>query len=460
VTAAWRSRWRAVTATLRARVTLLAALVVLAVLSAASVGLVLAQRAALMEAVDEHLDQQADVVGQAVLASGTRDIPALPGEDVVVEILGPDGELVAASEGLRGRLPLEDRPAAGDGAVTVDLPGGDPGRLLVRDAGGATLVVAASLDDVQDAVTALAGSLLAVVPLSTAVLAGVVWWAVGRALRPVEDIRARVDTISATRLDGRVPEPRTHDEVARLAHTMNAMLARLQHSTEQQRSFVADAAHELRSPLARIRAELEVDAAHPASADLARTHASVLGETVGLQRLVDDLLLLARGDAGALDHVRVGPVDLDHVVDRLVTARRRPDGPRIDTRGVGPVQVRGDEAQLGRAVGNLLDNAVRHARATVTVTLEEAAGGGVRLAVADDGPGILLEDHERVFERFTRLDEARSADGGAGLGLAIARDIARRHGGDVTLDGEWPGARFVLALPGDGVSRPGDPGRA
>jgi signal transduction histidine kinase len=284
------------------------------------------------------------------------------------------------------------------------------------------------------------------VPVSSAVLAGLIWWLVGRVLRPVEAMRAEVDRISASRLDRRVPLPTTTDEVARLAATMNAMLDRLARSSERQRRFVADAAHELRSPLARIRAELEVDTAHPSSADLATTHASVLAQTGVLQRLVDDLLLLARGDAGALT-VQPRPLDLDDVVERAAEARRgsRP----IDTRKVRPVQVAGDEAQLARAVGNLLDNAVRHARTGVAVALDVGPQGTVALTVADDGPGIPAEAREAVFERFTRLDDARSADdGGAGLGLAIARDIARRHGGDLTVvDAGRGGARFLLTLP-------------
>jgi signal transduction histidine kinase len=234
--------------------------------------------------------------------------------------------------------------------------------------------------------------------------------------------------------------------VARLAHTMNAMLERLAGSAERQRRFVADAAHELRSPLARIRAELEVDAAHPATADPAATQVSVLEQTVALQRLVDDLLLLARGDAGVPDPDRAGSVDLDDVVGRLAVVRRG-CGARIDLRCVAPVQVRGDEAQLARAVANLVDNAVRYARTTVTVALRDAGGTAV-LTVADDGPGVPPDVGDAVFERFTRVDDARRAEGGAGLGLAIAREIAARHGGSLTLapDGP-PGARFELRMP-------------
>jgi signal transduction histidine kinase len=449
VTARTPGRWRVLPATLRVRVTALAALAVLGVLTTASVYIVLAQRAALVDALDETLDQQADVVLDELRAGRTVTGDDLPSEDVLVEVVGPDGTLLAASDGLDGRLPRDDG-RLGDGDVTtVDLPDGEgPGRMLVKDENGTSVLVAGSLGDVSDDTAALTGALLVAVPLTGVVLAGVVGWAVGRALRPVEAIRARVDSISGARLDRRVPEPATPREIARLARTMNAMLGRLQESAERQRRFVADASHELRSPLARMRAELEVDQAHPGSADLAATSRSVLAEALTLQRLVDDLLLLARGDGQALHPVSPEPVDLDDVVQTVVGGLRATGERRIDERGVQPVQVPGDRGQLQRAVANLLDNAVRHARTAVVVTVEEGAGGVARVSVADDGPGIPSTERERVFERFTRLDDARSGDGGAGLGLAIARDIARRHGGDLFLDpGGSPGARFVLVLP-------------
>ncbi len=309
--------------TLRARVTVLAALAVLAVLSVASVGLVLAQRTALIDAVDENLDLRADAVAAVLDAGGTVRQSDLPNEDVVVEVVGPDGSRVVASRGLDGRLPRDDGQLDGGGIATVELPDDrGEGRLLARSVGSNTVLVAGELEDVDDSTAALAGPLIAAVPLTGAVLALLVWWAVGRALRPVEGIRARVDRITGSRLDERVPEPATAEEIARLARTMNAMLSRLQRSAEAQRRFVADAAHELRSPLARMRTELEVDAAHPGSADPAATASSVLVETIGLQRLVDDLLLLARGDAGAPGPVGTGPVDLDDVVAHVVRAHR------------------------------------------------------------------------------------------------------------------------------------------
>jgi signal transduction histidine kinase len=436
-------------ATLRIRVSAVAALAVLLVLSVASAGLVLAQRDALTEVLDEAVDRQADEL-EARLDAGRSVDGAGLSDDLVVEVVDADGTRLAASRELEGDLLAGAQVPEGESPVTVDLPALEEDvRVVVRDVDGISVRVAGSLDDVHDGTAALTRSLLIVVPLSTAVLAVIVWWAVGRTLRPVEAMRARVDAISGAHLDQRVPEPRTADEIGRLARTMNAMLARLEESAERQRRFVGDASHELRSPLTRMRTELEVDRAHPETADPAGTADSVLAEIEGMQHLVDDLLLLARGDAGALPPADRGPVDVQEVVDDLVDAWRERGERRIDARSGGVVQVRGDRGQLERAVGNLLDNAVRHAARRVVVTVDPGVDGAVELSVHDDGPGVPPADRERVFERFTRLDDARSAgDGGAGLGLAIARDIAERHGGSLVLDPTVEaGARFVLRLP-------------
>jgi signal transduction histidine kinase len=434
---------------LRFRVTALAALAVLAVLTAVGVGVTLNHRAVLTHSLDETLGDQADAIAGRLRTGQPVEQRDLPRDDVLVQAVDADGAVLAESSGLDGRRPWTETPArrtVRDGT----RPDGGRVRVLATPVDGATLYVAGTLEDVEASVRALQRSLLVAVPVSTAVLAALVWVLVGRVLRPVDAIRSEVDRITASRLDRRVPEPPTTDEIARLARTMNAMLDRLARSAERQRRFVADAAHELRSPVARIRAELEVDAAHPESADLAATHASVLEQAVTLQRLIDDLLLLARADSGALRPDRAGPVDLDDVVQRVVRARPHP---RVAADLV-PVQVAGDAEQLERAVRNLLDNAARHARDRIVVTLG-SQGGTAELAVVDDGPGIPADDAERVFERFTRLDDARaSADGGAGLGLAIAREIAQRHGGTLTLDGDHGhGARFVLRLP---VAREGE----
>jgi signal transduction histidine kinase len=397
---------------LRLTVTAVAALAVLAVLTAAGTALVLAQRATLTDQLDESLADRASAAVE------------LTTEDVTVRVR-PRDEVSPAS--------------ATDGT----LPDGRPARVVARPVGNATVVVSGSLEDVEDSVRALRDGLLLAVPATTAVLAGLVWLLAGRVLRPVDRMRAEVDRISAQRLDRRVPEPATGDEIARLARTMNAMLDRLSDAAGRQRRFVADAAHELRTPLARIRTQLEVDRAHPTTADPAVTSTSVLAETERLQRLVDDLLLLARSDDGAAGPRGAGPVDLDEVVAEQARGR-----PLVDCGGVRPVQVAGDRTQLERAVANVLDNAVRHARTRVTVALAEADGAAV-LTVADDGPGIPDAARESIFERFSRIDPARAVDdGGAGLGLSIARDIAVRHGGRLVLDDdETPGARFVFTFP-------------
>jgi signal transduction histidine kinase len=429
------------TGTLRFRVTALAALAVLAVLTVVGAGLVVTQRAVLVESLDETLVDRAEAVSTHLRAGQPVDPRDLRSDDVLVQVVGRDGEVLGASPDLAGAvLPEVDDESR---VTTVVLPDGQAARLVTGRAGEATVHVAGSLDDVEESIGALLRGLLVAVPLGAAVLAALVWWLVGRVLRPVEAIRAEADRITATDLDRRVPEPDTADEVARLARTMNAMLDRLAGAAERQRRFVADAAHELRSPLARILTQLEVDRAHPGTADPAATGGTVLAEAARLQRLVDDLLLLARGDAGALDVRSVGPVDLDDVVRSATAARDA----TIDLRGVRPVQVLGEGQQLRRAVDNLVDNAVRHAATRVTVALRQDGDSAV-LTVADDGAGVPPEDRERVFERFTRLDSARSTpDGGAGLGLAIARDIAQAHGGTLILAAEGPGARFELRMP-------------
>jgi signal transduction histidine kinase len=226
---------------------------------------------------------------------------------------------------------------------------------------------------------------------------------------------------------------------------MNAMLDRLEQAGDRQQRFVADASHELRSPLTRIRAELEVDLAHPGDADLVATHRSVLEEATNLQLLVDDLLHLASSDAGASSQRRE-VVDLDDIVLREAH-RLRDAGTQVDLSLVSAAQVNGDPIQLAHAVRNLTVNAAHHARSTVTVTLLEREHSAV-LTVTDDGPGIPPAQRERVFDRFARLDDARTrATGGSGLGLAITRDIIQQHGGTVNVGGDGDGACFIVTLP-------------
>ncbi|MGH9118605.1 MAG: sensor histidine kinase [Acidimicrobiales bacterium] len=443
------------TGTIRFRVTALATLAVLAVLVVAGIGLVAAQRRLLVESLDQSLDERVDGLEELIESDDLPEIiPSLLDDDDITQVVTADGEVIAASTNIENAPPIAE-PSDGDAAAprTVDGLAPDEGsfRLLSdtvdepdRDL---TVHVAANLDDIEESIRILTTSLLVAVPSVAALLAVLVWWLVGRTLRPVETIRAQVADIGGSDLHRRVPSPQGDDEIARLARTMNGMLDRLEDAARRQQRFVADASHELRSPLTRIRTELEVDLAHPATADADATHRSALAETAGLQRLVDDLLQLARSDDRAAPR-RHETVDLDDIVLRQVRRLRTGDRVVVDASAVTSAQVVGDPDQLTRAVGNVVDNAARHATTTVTVTLREQGGDAV-LAVADDGPGIPADQRDRIFERFTRLDDARTAGaGGTGLGLAIARSIVDRHGGSIEVDPEHsPGARFVVRLP-------------
>ncbi|WP_225849244.1 cell wall metabolism sensor histidine kinase WalK [Streptomyces sp. HPF1205] len=303
----------------------------------------------------------------------------------------------------------------------------------------------ASLAPASQAMRTLTHVLIPGVPALLALVALFTWLAVGRALRPVSAIRAKVADITAHDLHERVPEPRTRDEIAALARTVNATLDRLRTAVDAHRQFVADAAHELRSPMAILRTRLEL--ARPQEKALA---AQALDDVARLQALTSDLLLLARLDARR--PLRVTELDLAQLVAEEAARKR----PRLEVRvtlDLTPdVLVLGSPDHLRRLVANLVDNAVRHATATVAVRLGLRDGRPV-LDVEDDGEGIAPEHHATVFDRFTRLDAARPRDtGGSGLGLPIARDIAAAHGATLTIvparDGSGlPGARLRTVFP-------------
>jgi signal transduction histidine kinase len=273
------------------------------------------------------------------------------------------------------------------------------------------------------------------------------WYFTGRALKPVEAIRQEAESITGTTMHRRVPEPVTDDEVGRLARTMNAMLARLETSSHKQRQFVSDASHELRSPLASMRTNLEVALHNPERADWPAVARRVLAEDVRMEDTVSELLDLARLDEseGPLALDVLPEVDLDELVlDDTVQQRRVP----VDTSRVSAGRVHGRREQLQRVVRNLLDNAARHASTTVAVGLQ-STDDVVELTIDDDGPGIPVEDREKVFERFTRLDDGRARDaGGLGLGLSMVRAITEQHGGTVVIgDAPLGGARLQVRLP-------------
>lgn len=300
-----------------------------------------------------------------------------------------------------------------------------------------TVVVSLPLRDVEGVLHALRISLVGVVPTLTALLAVAIWLALGRALRPVEQLRSAAARVAREGGPGALPVPDANDELGALARTLNEMLNRLEQAAARQRAFVEDAAHELRSPISVLRATVEAARSYPAAWPNEELASDLEPEVRRMQALVDDLLLLAR--VGATPAVRAEQ-DLRSIAADVVNAAR--PGIAVEIRGTGVAYA--NAAAAGRVVRNLVDNAVRHARRRVRVTIWDGY-----VVVEDDGVGIPVQDREQVFERFVRLDEAREREaGGSGLGLAIAREIARDHGGDVALgDSDLGGLSATLTLP-------------
>ncbi|MGA4851385.1 sensor histidine kinase [Streptomyces sp. G5(2025)] len=466
----------------RARATLGASLVVALALVVAGAAVLFSLRANLTGQADGRANAAArEVASQLVANRPYADLDLPDGDESPVQVVDENGTLVAASEDLErisgtgtdavkpgpatrpadgdadgeggGEKPepgetgeIDDEAEYTDGSATVDGESGDyrfaAVEVSTEDKGDLTVYAGGSLADEQSAVSTALTSMLIGFPLLLGVVAGVTWLVTRRALRPVAAITAEMSAITASEdLARRVPEPDTHDEIARLARTTNETLAALQTSVERQRRFVADASHELRSPIASLRTQLEVGAAHPELLDVD----GAVEDTVRLQELAADLLLLARLDAG--EKPGGARVDLAAFVREELSQRTRD---RVDVHtDLRSVEVVGSRGQLARVLGNLLNNAQRHARSRVTVTTRTDGMWAV-LAVSDDGSGVPPGERERIFERFVRLDDARTRDeGGAGLGLAIARDVAARHGGTLVV-GEAPsgGALFELRLPG------------
>jgi signal transduction histidine kinase len=346
--------------------------------------------------------------------------------------INADGEL--------GLFQRQGPPANAGGTIEVTQD------LATTDGGTITIHAISSTDGIQRSVGALTAALWLGLPI-LAIGAGVMTWLItDRTLAPVGAITRRVRELSATTLDARVPVPPTDDEIAELATTMNEMLDRLQVASVSQRQFVSDASHELRSPVASIRAQLETALQYPDDVDWPSVARIVLAEDARLEHLVGNLLAMARLEEG-----RLGPrseIDMD---DLVMAQTQRMTGVRLDLSGVSGGRVWGNPDELTSVVRNLLDNAARHARSTVAVSVRET-GPWVVVSVGDDGPGVPVEDRERVFERFARLQEGRSRDqGGTGLGLALSRRVAEAHGGRIHVEqSPMGGACFVVSLPSSG----------
>ena len=408
---------------------------------------------------------QAEALDISSLITTRNQVPThLPStaEDMAAQIIDTKGSVLTSSRNVAGQpamvdlTPLPGKEATSSGVVLhvkrfthIDL---DLDHRFVLAAVGlrspgfaGTVLVAESLGAADHAVSLVKISLATALPLLALLVGALVWFLTGWALRPVENIRSEVDELSAMDLHRRVPEPRVNDEIGRLARTMNALLARLEASNDRQRRLVADVSHELRNPLASLRAQLEVAAIHPGPSTQGLLEGSIT-DVNRMTQLVEDLLTLARLDEGMLP-IRPVDVDLDDLALTQAERLRGHGRVEVSVEGVSAARLRGDEAQLTRVVANLADNAERYASHRVKFTVAQD-NGTLDLIVTDDGPGVPLQERERIFERFARLDTARShQESGAGLGLAIVREIVTAHGGRVWVEDARPGARFVVRLP-------------
>ncbi len=438
------SKW-----SLRARLTVTATLVIVVLVSLAAVVLVWRVDTALRASTDAIVRRQASDIAATSTGSTSPQLPTSAGT-ALVQITDASGMVIASSASIDGE------PLAFPVAVPLSGQAVETRTIAVGALDGAPYLVAAvategvpafqvyvglPLAEANRSTAELATTLAVGAPLLAVAFAVLIWVMAGRALRPVEMLRRQAADIPLTDLHRRLTVPETGDELERLGATLNNLLDRLDRSLSRQRQFVADAAHELRSPVAAIRSQAEVDD----HVNGLSSPSAVAVESARLTHLVDELLALARLDAEPQRRREV--LDLDDVVLTEVSLMGRPHGPVIVSSGVTAVQISGDTGQVSRAVRNLLENAARYARSRVVVTLE-AQGGNAVLVVSDDGPGIPESDRSRVLERFTRLEEARTrTTGGVGLGLAIVDEVVAAHGGVLAVEDAAPGARMVVRLP-------------
>jgi signal transduction histidine kinase len=449
---------------IRGRSTAAAVVVVaVALLVGAGAFLLLLQRD-LISAAQGSAEAGADDVAVQIRANGlaavARQIDTTTRTGQLIQVLDPSGQVVAASSPRAARQPLTTARAAPGDIVDVRasriplLDEDDPYLIAVAgvsSSGTNYRVVAATPIGAQQRSVQTALSLLLIgMPLLLLLVGVATWVLVGRTLRPVERVRRRVSEIGGTTVGERLRVPDTDDEIARLAVTMNEMLERLDEAHRAQHRFVADASHELRSPLSTLTASVEL-ARTDASAQTWRELAPLIeGEVARMSRLVSDLLLLAKADEMAIT-LRPEEVDLDDLLETEVRRLRAVADLTVE-HDISPVRVVADAGRLGQVITNLGDNAARHARSTVRLTLKSQVTDGVTVAVLrvdDDGDGVPEEHRQRVFERFVRLDDSRDRTrGGSGLGLAIVAELVRAQGGTVGIaTSPLGGCRVELRLP-------------
>jgi two-component system OmpR family sensor kinase len=430
---------------IRLRLTLAFALAMAVLLAATGAFIYFRVGSALDEAVNESLDARltdAKALAQQEL-SGRTD------EEGFTDIIRP-GESPA-------NLSAEQIDRARNGPIEIAHVPRVDGRVRARaevisvDGERVTIVAGASLVDRDDAVRELLTQLIIVGPIALLLSGALGYWLSGAALRPVEEMRSEAAAISGADPGRRLPVGKAYDELRRLAETLNAMLSRLERAIKRERGFVADASHELRTPLALMKAELDLALRKQRTArELEDAVRSAAAETDRLVRLAEDLLVLAQADDGRLplrrDDVRAA--DLLETVREAFRARAQESGRRIEANAANGVAFSGDRLRLEQALGNLVDNALRHGAGAVRLSAL-TRNGHVELHVVDEGEGFPADFLPHAFERFGRADEARTS-GGAGLGLALAAAIAEAHRGSAhAANRAGGGADVWLSIPND-----------
>ncbi|HEY8620405.1 MAG TPA: HAMP domain-containing sensor histidine kinase [Dermatophilaceae bacterium] len=407
---------------------------------------------ALNRTVDDSAFASARAVAAMVESSTVPDPLPVSGSQVV-QVVDSSGAIVSASVSADRLTPLLRSPelAKALAGERISLPGGRAGlsgnlRAIAIRAGPSSasrsIIVAVPVNDIERSKDVLRNTLLVTYPPLVVIMALIAWRVIGWTLRPVETLRSGAARISGSDQDERLAVPGSADEIRALALTLNDMLDRLAAARGRQRAFVADAAHELRSPLASMRTQLEVAQHLGEGGEL---EADLLADVARLSALVEDLLLLARAGSDANRPSARESLDVSAM---LVSTAIRYAGARVPVAvTAGPVvYASANSEELRRVLANLVDNAVRHASSTVALEVRSEGGHAV-LTVADDGPGIPADERERVFERFARLDDARDRDaGGTGLGLAIVRELLRRSDGSISLQDNPSGAGLVAVV--------------
>ena len=405
------------------------------------------------QAVDRRTEQTSGAALKIVQLVKRDHVPrVLPNGDAkAIQVLNARGQVVSSTKELTGKPPMAAFRAGGDGIRAkgeLCPPRGLTGcttvisyRVFQPD--GEWLVYAAN-DSVSWYVSpTFIGLCIGVSALLVALIAFGTSRTISRTLAPVSVIRDELAEITITDTGRRVSVPEADNEIQELAETVNATLDRLEGSLKQLQRFTSDASHDLRSPITAIRARIEAALLDPEDVDWPETANRVLESLDRLQAIVTDLLTLARLDAGVPRDVDT--IDLPGLVSAELRRSTRTKEVRTDLQP--RVLVVGDRLRLNRLLTNLLDNAERHARSLIKVTVRAEHDVAV-LEVQDDGTGIAPEHREVVFQRFARLEAARHKDvNGTGLGLPIAREIAKAHGGSLTIEDSKIGARFVLRIP-------------